>query len=164
MGNCFFIPSNSDHVQTVKLIIVPEGKLREFSCPVKVSSLLQKYPTTFICNSDDMDFNDVVKAVDGDQMLQLGHLYFALPLSELQRKLQAEEMVALAVKASNVITKSSGKKCGFRRKRDMMFSGDEDGKCSRSVAPEDNLDIEFWRGMNESNGRKLNRVLSSIAE
>ncbi|OIV93759.1 hypothetical protein TanjilG_07662 [Lupinus angustifolius] len=142
MGNCFFISSNSNPVHTVKLIIVPEGKLREFSYHVKVSSLLQKYPTTFICNSDDMDFNDVVKAIDRDQMLQLGHLYFAIPLSELERKLKAEEMVVLAVKASMVIRKSGRKKCGFRRKRVVEFSYDEGGKRSRSVASENSINVE----------------------
>ncbi|KAE9607768.1 hypothetical protein Lal_00013432 [Lupinus albus] len=164
MGNCVFGSSDSNHVETGKLIVVPNEKLHEFSYPVKVSSLLQKYPSTFICNSDDMDFNNVVKAIDGDQMLKLGHLYFALPISELERKLQVEDMAALAVKASMVIAKSDGQKCGFRRKRDVVFSANEGEKCCRSVAMEGDPNVRSRRGKSGREGRKLTRTLSFIPE
>ncbi|KAE9466910.1 hypothetical protein C3L33_01169, partial [Rhododendron williamsianum] len=63
-----------------------------------------------------MDFDDVVSAVSDDEELQLGQLYFALPLSRLRRRLQAEEMAALAVKASSALMKS-GEKCRCRRRQ-----------------------------------------------
>nr|GMC57094.1 HTH-type transcriptional regulator protein ptxE [Ipomoea batatas] len=118
MGICTSCESTS--VATAKLILT-DGRLEEFSYPVKASYVLQKDPTIFICNSDEMDFGDVVSAISGDEELQPGQLYFALPLSRLKRRLQAEEMAALAVKASSALTKSGGgaccdKKCGCRRK------------------------------------------------
>lgn len=93
---------------TAKLIL-KDGRLEEFSYPVEVSDVLQIYDPSyncFICNSDEMDFNDVVCAVDGDEILQPGQLYFALPLSWLGRRLEASEMAALAVKASSALMKS----------------------------------------------------------
>lgn len=138
MGNCCFTSFDSKQVSTAKLV-VHDGELQEFSYPVKVSYLLLKYPTCFICNSDEMDFNDVVTAMDEEEVLQPGQLYFALPLSRLKRPLQAEEMAALAVKASSALAKSGGgggEKCGFRRKQVVLFSGEENGKSCRRVSPE----------------------------
>ncbi|CAI9752806.1 unnamed protein product [Fraxinus pennsylvanica] len=123
MGICSSCESSS--AVTAKLIF-DDGRLQEFSYPVKVSYVLQKNPTFFICNSDEMDFDVVVSAVSHDEMLQPGQLYFALPLSRLKRRLKAEEMAALAVKASSALTKS-GDKCPCRRKI-LVFSGENDLK------------------------------------
>ncbi|KAI3768400.1 hypothetical protein L2E82_19049 [Cichorium intybus] len=100
MGICSSYESTS--VTTAKLIS-HDGRLQEFAHPVKVSYVLQKNPSTFICNSDEMEFDDVVSAISDDDELQLGQLYFALPLSRLRHPLQPEEMAALAVKASSAL-------------------------------------------------------------
>ncbi|PIN08955.1 hypothetical protein CDL12_07713 [Handroanthus impetiginosus] len=109
MGICSSCESTS--VATAKLIL-HDGSLQEFSYPVKVSYVLQTNPACFICNSDEMEFDDVVSAVRDDEELQPGQLYFALPLSRLKCRLQAEEMAALAVKASSAL---SGNEKGYRR-------------------------------------------------
>ncbi|XP_059295224.1 uncharacterized protein LOC132048332 [Lycium ferocissimum] len=114
MGICSSCESTS--IATAKLIL-QDGRLQEFPYPVKVSYLLQKDPTIFICNSDEMDFGDVVSAISADEELQPGQLYFALPLSNLKRKLKAEEMAALAVKASSALNNCGGdQKYGCRKK------------------------------------------------
>ncbi|KAJ0239028.1 Uncharacterized protein HA466_0235460 [Hirschfeldia incana] len=92
---------------SAKLILF-DGTLQEFSAPVKVWQILQKHPTSFVCNSDEMDFDDAVSAVSGDEELRSGQLYFVLPLTWLNHPLRAEEMAALAVKASSALTKSGG--------------------------------------------------------
>ncbi|CAF2145528.1 hypothetical protein BRARA_B03998 [Brassica rapa] len=95
---------------SAKLILL-DGTLEEFSYPVKVWQILQKYPTSFVCNSDEMDFDDTVSAVSGNEELRLGQLYFVLPLTWLSHPLRAEEMATLAVKASSALTKSGGVSC-----------------------------------------------------
>ncbi|GLT39113.1 hypothetical protein SLA2020_133200 [Shorea laevis] len=112
MGIC--ISSDSTPVATAKLIL-QDGTLQEFPYPVRVSYVLQKNPMCFICNSDEMEFDDVASAVSEDDELQLGQLYFALPLSWLKHPLRAEEMAALAVKANSALMKS-GQKYGCRQK------------------------------------------------
>ncbi|KAE9614377.1 hypothetical protein Lal_00028195 [Lupinus albus] len=166
MGNCCFTSFDSNQIATAKLIL-HDGVLQEFSYAVKVSFLLQKYPTYFICNSNDMDFDDVVTAIDEDEVLETGELYFAIPLSKLKLKLQADEMAALAVKASLALAKSSsGYKCGFRRKRVVLFSGEESGESYRRVAVEVGGDVDMSRrGMSGGGrGRNLTAELSSIPE
>ncbi|EPS72457.1 hypothetical protein M569_02308, partial [Genlisea aurea] len=102
MGNCTSCESTG--VATAKLIL-NDGRLQEFSHPIKVSYLMHKNPDCFICNSDDMDFHDVVCAVEDDEELQLGQIYFELPLRRLRHRLQADEMAALAVKASSALAR-----------------------------------------------------------
>lgn len=100
MGICSSCESTC--VATAKLIL-EDGRLQEYSYPVRVSYLLQKYPDSFICNSDEMGFDDVVLGVCDDEELQLGQIYFALPLSRLNRRLLPQDMAALAVKASSAL-------------------------------------------------------------
>ncbi|XP_076910158.1 uncharacterized protein LOC143567681 [Bidens hawaiensis] len=115
MGICS--SSESTSVATAKLIS-HDGSLLEFSYPVKVSYVLQNNPSTFICNSDEMEFDDVVSAISENEELQLGQLYFALPLSRLRRRLQPDEMAALAVKASSALA-------GCRRKNGYFLAGEK---------------------------------------
>ncbi|CAL0314429.1 unnamed protein product [Lupinus luteus] len=133
MGNCSSY--GSTQVITAKLVH-QDGRLQEFPYPVKVSYLLQEHPTCFICNSDEMDFDDVVTAVDENDVLQPGQLYFALPLSLLRQPLQPAEMAALAVKASSALMKYGGadRKYGCRRKR-LAISEEEYSKPCRRVPP-----------------------------
>ncbi|KAF8012456.1 hypothetical protein BT93_I0579 [Corymbia citriodora subsp. variegata] len=133
MGICSSCESTS--VATAKLILM-DGRLQEFAYPVKASYVLQKNRDCFICNADEMDFDDVVSAIDADDELLPGRLYFALPLSRLQRPLQAEEMAALAVKASSALMRSGGDKSGCRRKSvsPAWFSDEESKSCTDAAA------------------------------
>ncbi|KAI3412333.1 uncharacterized protein J3R85_017455, partial [Psidium guajava] len=124
MGICYSSEPASVVADTAKLIL-QDGRLQEFAYPVRVSRVLQSCdPACFICNSDDMGFDGPVPALDGDEELHPGKLYFALPLSRLKRPLEAKEMAALAVKASLAMKgKGRGRKCG--RVAEAAFSGQE---------------------------------------
>ncbi|CAL0311523.1 unnamed protein product [Lupinus luteus] len=163
MGNCS--SSDSTQVATAKLVHL-DGRLQEFSYPVKVSYLLQEHPMCFICNSDEMDFDDVVKAVHEDDVLQPGQLYFALPLSRLNHPLHAAEMAALAVKASSALVKrgAADNKCCCRRKR-LVFSEEDCSNPCRSVPPTIRTVHRSRRGRTTNGGReKFTAFLSAIPE
>ncbi|GAB2282534.1 hypothetical protein Dimus_017075 [Dionaea muscipula] len=121
MGICS--SSESTSVQTAKLIL-QDGRLQEFPYPVKVSYILQTDPTCIICNSDELEFDDVITAVREDQELQVGQLYFALPRSKLRRPLRPDEMAALAVKASTALMKSAA--AGDRCNSKALFSPEKE--------------------------------------
>ncbi|XP_020217937.1 uncharacterized protein LOC109801308 [Cajanus cajan] len=160
MGNCN--SSDSTQVATAKLVL-QDGRLQEFSYPVKVSFLLQKYPACFICNSDEMDFHDVVSAVHEDHVLQPGHLYFALPLSRLTHPLQPHEMAALAVKASSALMKTAHK-CGSRRKQILLST--EYHPTSKRLSPALSLAHATLhrRGRTSAAKGRFAALLSSIPE
>lgn len=103
MGN----GSSSSSVATAK-VILHSGELKEFTNPVRVSDILQENPSCFIINSNDMDFNKVISAMNEVEELQVGELYFALPLSWLNSPLRAEDMANLAIRASLALKMGSG--------------------------------------------------------
>ncbi|XP_028763966.1 uncharacterized protein LOC114722178 [Neltuma alba] len=158
MGNCS--TSSSTLVATAKLVL-HDGRLQEFSYPVKASYVLQKYPMCFICNSDDMDFDDVVTPIDEDEELQLGQLYFVLPLTRLEHRLRAEEMAALAVKASSALAKSSGGGKYVCDRKQVMFSGGETKRSHKRVSPGVNNSDRSRRGRSRG---KFTAILSAIPE
>ncbi|CAN1190973.1 hypothetical protein LINPERPRIM_LOCUS39818 [Linum perenne] len=113
MGNCRSSQSTRVASSSTAKLILPDGKLQEFAYSVKASYVLQRNPAThFICNADEMEFDDVVSAVHEEDELQPGQLYFALPVSWLNHPLQPEEMAALAVKASSALMNSALTKHG----------------------------------------------------
>lgn len=121
-------------VPTVKLIH-KDGELEEFSDPVRVSEILKRNPSCFICNADAMNYGACIPTIDGDEELQLGQLYFALPFDWLNRRLSPREMVALAVKASLALKSSGGQKIlpWSRRVVPMVYASNKAMECSRVV-------------------------------
>ena len=156
MGACG--SSESRRTDTAKLIL-QDGTLQEFTSPVKVWQILKKNPTSFVCNSDDMDFDDAVIAVGGSEDLRPGELYFVLPLTWLNHPLRAEQMAALAVKASSALNKS-GWSCGDDGDA-RKVSG---GECGRVKRVKRNSCGGRGCGGGGKGRRKFTVELSSIAE
>ncbi|KAL6012440.1 hypothetical protein ACLOJK_002929 [Asimina triloba] len=161
MGSCHSCESAS--AMTAKLIL-QDGNLQEFSYPIKASYVLQTHPTCFICNSDDMDFDGFLSAVNADDDLQPGQLYFALPLSRLRRPLQPDEMAALAVKASAALRKVGGglaEDCGCRRRGAVAPYGDRREEVGSSQQRRE--EKKNRRGRN-GRGRDFEAKLGAIPE
>ncbi|KAI4376030.1 hypothetical protein MLD38_013830 [Melastoma candidum] len=105
MGNCCSGETRSG--PTVKLIL-PDGQLKEFKCPVTTPRVLEESPGCFVCDSDEMEFGSLVSEVDGDEELRPGQLYFVLPKVLLNRPIRPAEMASLAVKASVALDMGRG--------------------------------------------------------
>ncbi|KAK9184234.1 hypothetical protein WN943_024582 [Citrus x changshan-huyou] len=144
----------STNVATAK-VILHDGRLQEFAYPVRVSQVLEKNPMSFVCNMDDMDFDTFLSGINGDEMLQPGRLYFALPVSWLKSPLRGEKMVSLAVKASLALNKmrgGRGKCCGCVVKKDDFWL-DFSTRVLGSSSPK----IVVGGGGDGSGGSTLNR-------
>ncbi|KAK9053196.1 hypothetical protein SSX86_029828 [Deinandra increscens subsp. villosa] len=140
MGICISSPSPS--LPTSKLIL-PDGRLQEFFHPTKVSDVLHSHPSTFICNSDEMDFDDLVSPINHHENLQPGQLYFALPLKRLNHPLQPEEMAALAVKASAALAKCGGSHSRHSKKnKNVCFTSSFSGEKRRARSSSRVEDVE----------------------
>ncbi|KAL5713725.1 hypothetical protein ACHQM5_015777 [Ranunculus cassubicifolius] len=116
MGPCFSVSSEPSTQLTAKVITL-NGTLREFSFEISVSQVLELESTQscFVCNSDKLYYDEFIQALDSNEELQMGQIYFVLPSSRLQSWLTAPDMAALAVKASTAIAKSSKKGCRKRK-------------------------------------------------
>ncbi|KAL4369704.1 hypothetical protein GQ457_05G013150 [Hibiscus cannabinus] len=161
MGICS--SCDSTHVATAKLIL-QDGRLQEFPYPVKASYVLQRNPMCFICNSDDMDFDDVASPIEEDDELQPGQLYFALPLTWLQHPLQPEEMAALAVKASSALMKGgAAERSGSRCKTVIPFAFSDDSPRRKVSSPVGGTGSEKRRRAGRGK-RKFRALLTAIPE
>lgn len=82
------------------VVNVNNGGLQEFRRPVKVADVLSENPNCFLSNSEAMNVDSAMPQVAGDDDLQLGQLYFLLPVSMSHAPLSLQDMCALAIKAS----------------------------------------------------------------
>lgn len=101
MGNFRSTSIVATSVAATAKLILQDGQLQEFSNPIKVSQVLQNYDihSTFyaICDSDHMEFGEYVYGLNGEEELQVGQLYFVLPLSRLNSQFRVEDIASLAV-------------------------------------------------------------------
>ncbi|GJM96552.1 hypothetical protein PR202_ga13399 [Eleusine coracana subsp. coracana] len=87
-------------------VVLADGALRRFpggtraSQAVKAASGAGPTGAWFLCCADGLELGGAVAAVGNEEELQPGQLYFVLPAAMRRRPLQAEEMAALAVRAS----------------------------------------------------------------
>ncbi|XP_010941915.1 uncharacterized protein [Elaeis guineensis] len=88
-------------------VVLPDGELREYDRPVSVAHVLQKDPSCFVCDADVMEFDGFVSAVGADEELRPGNIYFLLPKTMLKHPLHAEDLAALAVRASAALMKAA---------------------------------------------------------
>lgn len=111
MGGCFSIlitPDLNDNKLAAANIITITGEFRQFVTPISVSQVLEQIQSSpsesFICNSDNLYYDENIPALKSDQELHSGEIYFVLPNSKLQYPLTPSQMAALAIKASAALS------------------------------------------------------------
>lgn len=102
MGSCISYHSNREVIdfQPMAQVITIDGSLIEYSVPTNVSQVLDKeYSTSFLCNSDELYFDERIPELGYHELVELGQIYFMLPRSMLDQPVTSDDMAALAVKA-----------------------------------------------------------------
>ncbi|KAM3277949.1 hypothetical protein ACQJBY_045683 [Aegilops geniculata] len=93
---------------TAARVVLADGQLQRFPGGTRASQAMKAAAAAaaggagacFLCSADGLELGGAVSAVAGDEELQPGQLYFVLPAAMRRRPLQAEEMAALAIRAS----------------------------------------------------------------
>ncbi|KAM3260131.1 hypothetical protein ACQJBY_051412 [Aegilops geniculata] len=92
---------------TAARVVLADGQLQRFPGGTRASQAMKAAAAAtggagacFLCSADGLELGGAVAAVAGDEELQPGQLYFVLPAAMRRRALQAEEMAALAIRAS----------------------------------------------------------------
>lgn len=88
----------------VALVVKLDGKPEEFRQPVRAGDILSENPNCFICSSEAMNVDSPVAHLADGEELQLGQLYFLLPISKSHLPLSLHDMCALAIKASTALS------------------------------------------------------------
>ncbi|KAK9286089.1 hypothetical protein L1049_014469 [Liquidambar formosana] len=100
---------STDWPHTAKIIHL-DGRLQEFKQPIKTRHILSQNPNSFLCSSECMYVDCHVPHVPEDEELQLGQLYFLMPISQSHTSLSLQDLCALAIKASAALSRSDAKK------------------------------------------------------
>ncbi|XP_047071725.1 uncharacterized protein LOC124680715 [Lolium rigidum] len=92
---------------TAARVVLADGDLQRYPGGTLASHALKAATVAaggagacFLCSADGLQLGGAVSAAAPDEELQPGQLYFILPASMRRRLLQAEEMAALAIRAS----------------------------------------------------------------
>lgn len=106
-------------------VVLPDGGLLEYAHPATAGTVLGKEAAGFfVCDADDMEIGGFVSAVNVGEELCLGQLYFVLPRSMLSYPLRAEDLAALAVKASAALVDAAGRRGRRRAVAPLVFPVD----------------------------------------
>ncbi|KAI0501612.1 hypothetical protein KFK09_016559 [Dendrobium nobile] len=108
MGSCFSsscsAASTTGRSPTAK-VINADGLLIEYSQPIQVSQILGlNHRAFFLSNADGLFYGHHIQALDETRFIELGKLYFLLPVKRLNHPLTAAEMAALAVSANSALS------------------------------------------------------------
>lgn len=124
MGGCFsswiINPDNDEKIYTSAAnvnVITINGEFRQFPPLVTVCQVLLQLQSpsssSFICNSDNLYYDEIIPALDSEHELQSCQIYFILSITKLNYPLSASDMAALAVKASAALSTGNN---GSRRR------------------------------------------------
>ncbi|KAK4753374.1 hypothetical protein SAY87_022172 [Trapa incisa] len=96
-------------------VISASGQLHEYALPTTVSDVLRseissssssRSSSLFLCNSDNLCYEELIPEMGSDEPLAKDQIYFSLPRSRLGRPLSASDMAVLAMKASLALQKA----------------------------------------------------------
>ena len=90
-------------------IIHWDGSLEELKQPLKAAQILSRSPNCFLCSSESMFVGTHPPQLAADDDLQLGQIYFLLPLSPSRAPLSLPDLCALAIMASSALSRSGYK-------------------------------------------------------
>ncbi|VFQ68347.1 unnamed protein product [Cuscuta campestris] len=93
-----FVPKPSTAAAAV--VVNENGEVQERRRPAKAADVLSENPDCFLSNSDSMGVDSEIPQVRGDEDLEVGQLYFLLPVSRARSPLSLQDMCRLAPSAS----------------------------------------------------------------
>lgn len=91
---------------TVNIVHI-DGRLQQLKESIKAWHVLAENPNCFICCSESMYVGSPMPPVAPNQELQLGHIYFLVPLPKSRVPLSLQDLGALAIKANAALAHSS---------------------------------------------------------
>jgi len=113
MGNSVLCSSNSVPSGTVK-VIHWDGSVQGFQRIIKAAELMLDNPQHFVCHANGLQIGRRINPLSADEDLDLGHLYFLVPMTKLHSVLSATDMTSLAFKANSAMKTASRWSSGTR--------------------------------------------------
>ncbi|KAI3509558.1 hypothetical protein L1887_24928 [Cichorium endivia] len=126
---------------TVKVVHSLDGNLQEFRHPITAGHVLAEHPNTFfLCNSEEMLIDSHVPHVPDDEELQLGQIYFLMPISMANHPLSLQELCVLATTASSALEKAAEMR---KKEKTVSFSDRRKTKSNRNARRNSKVDFQL---------------------
>eukprot|EP01018_Ginkgo_biloba_P027359 Gb_05762 [translate_table: standard] len=107
MGNHVSLCSSCNVPSTTVKVLLMNGSVQAFQRPIKAAEVMLENPQQFVCHSNALQIGRRISALSADEDLDLGHLYFLLPMQKLHSLLSASDMASLVFKANSVLKRKS---------------------------------------------------------
>ncbi|XP_027355351.1 uncharacterized protein LOC113865165 [Abrus precatorius] len=111
MGTCassaqYTNKSGNQSWQSTVSIVKLDGNLQQLKKPIKAWHVLSQNPNCFICCSESMYVGSPMLPIPPNDELQLGHIYFIMPLCKSRLSLSLQDLCGFAIKANAALASS----------------------------------------------------------
>jgi hypothetical protein len=113
MGNYVSCASNSVPSNTVK-VVSWNGSVQELQRRIKAAELMLDNPQHFVCHANGLQIGRRINPLSADEELDLGYLYFLLPMAKLHSVLSGTDMASLSFKANSAMKAATRRSSGAR--------------------------------------------------
>lgn len=113
MGNYISCASDSVPSNTVK-VLSWNGTVQELQRRIKAAELMLDNPQHFVCHANGLQIGRRINPLSADEELDLGYLYFLLPMAKLHSVLSGTDMASLAFKANSAMKPANRRSSGAR--------------------------------------------------
>ncbi|TMW84333.1 hypothetical protein EJD97_025403 [Solanum chilense] len=116
-------------------VIFPSGEIRHFYEPIKAAEIMMETPNFFLVNTRSLHIGRRFSALNADEDLEMGNVYFMFPMKRVNSFVSAGDMGALLLTANSV-----SKRVSIGSLRISPESSTEENYCEKSNLPKLNLD------------------------
>jgi hypothetical protein len=102
MGSYISCASNTVPSSTVK-VIHWNGSVQDLQRRITAAELMLDNPQHFVCHANGLQIGRRINPLTADEELDLGYLYFLLPMPKLHSVLSGTDMASLAFKANSAV-------------------------------------------------------------
>jgi len=113
MGSYLSCSSNSVTSNTVK-VVNSNGRVQALQRGIKAAELMLDNPQHFVCHANGLQIGCRINPLPADEELDLGYLYFLLPMAKLHSVLSGSDMASLALKANSAMKAATRRNSGAR--------------------------------------------------
>ncbi|KAJ0041422.1 hypothetical protein Pint_28185 [Pistacia integerrima] len=92
---------NSIRLPSTAKIIHMDGRVQELKAPISARNIISQNPNHFLCSSESMYMNNCLPQMPEEEELQLGQIYFLVPLSHAHKLLTLKDICSFAIKANS---------------------------------------------------------------
>ncbi|XP_068638675.1 uncharacterized protein [Aristolochia californica] len=88
-------------------VIVPDGDIRQFDCPINAAELMFETPNHFLVNSGALKIGCRFAPLSADEDLEIGNVYVMFHMKRVNSVVTAADMEALLITANSAVSRAS---------------------------------------------------------